>query len=117
MSDNVVSDVQDTIEIGGHLYNIDDVTPTVYFDYVKDMKKNIEDENLQSVADSCLVLLQKAKITGQTKAAKKIFDQYSLIMRELKAASFGFDTIVYKSDIEKFIEKNIKAPCKNNRII
>lgn len=102
----------ETVEIGNRIYNIEEITPTVYFNYVKDMKKNIEDENLQVVADNCLTLLQKTKLTGQTSAAKKMFDQYSLIMRELKAASFGFNTIVYKSDIEKFIEKISKHPVK-----
>lgn len=105
-------DVQETVKIGDNYYNIDDISPTVYFDYVKDMKKNIEDENLQSVADNCLTLLKKTKLTGQTSLAKKIVNQYSLIMKELKAASFGFETIVYKSDIEKFIDKISKHPVK-----
>lgn len=100
---DIINDVTETIEIDGTIYNKEDVTPTVYFNHVKNMKKDIEDENLQSVADNCLILLKKAKLTGQTKVAKKIFDQYSLIMRELNAAKYGFDTIVYKSDIEKFI--------------
>lgn len=113
-NENVVAGIEakDTIIIGDKVYNVDDVTPTVYFEYVKGMKKDIEDENLHIVADNCLTLLKKTKITGQTTAAKKIFDQYSLIMRELKAASFGFNTIVYKSDIEKFIDKISKNPVK-----
>ena len=106
------NNVIETIQIGDVIYNVNDVTPTIYFNYVKDMRKNIEDENLQTVADNCLVLLKKTKLTGQTSAAKKIVDQYSLIMRELKAASFGFDTIVYKSDIEKFIKDISKNPVK-----
>ena len=56
--------VKETVTIGDRVYNVDDVSPTVYFDYVKGMKKDIEDENLQTVADNCLVLLKKAKITG-----------------------------------------------------
>lgn len=44
--------------------------------------------------------------------AKKIVDEYSLIMRELKAASFGFSTIVYKSDIVKFITDISSHPVK-----
>lgn len=112
MADKFIEDVKETIQIGDKIYNVDDLTPTVYFNYVKDMKKNIEDENLQTVADNCLVLLQKTKLTGQLNAAKKIVAQYSLIMRELKAASFGFDIIVYKSDIEKFITKISKHPVK-----
>lgn len=107
-----IKEVKETIEIGGQIYDKDSLTPTVYFNYVKDMKKNIEDENLQAVAENCLALLKKTQITGQTSAAKKIVDQYSLIMRELKAASFGFDTIVYKSDIEKFITKIADKPVK-----
>ena len=103
---------KETIQIGDKFYNVEDITPTVYFDYVKDMKKDIADENLQNVAENCLTLLKKTKLTGQTKAAQKIFNQYSLIMRELKAASFGFNTIVYKSDIEKFITKISKHPVK-----
>lgn len=103
---------KETIQVGDKFYNKEDVTPTVYFNYVKDMKKDIKDENLEVVADNCLVLLKKTKITGQTKAAKKIVDQYSLIMRELKAASFGFNTIVYKSDIEKFITEISNHPVK-----
>lgn len=110
MGENI--DVKETVEIGGVLYDKDSITPTIYFNHVKDMKKNIEDENLQVVADNCLTLLKKTKLTGQTKAAKKIFNQYSLIMRELKAASFGFDTIVYKSDIEKFITEISNHPVK-----
>ena len=102
----------ETIQVGDVIYNIDQLTPTIYFNYIKDMRKNIEDENLQTVADNCLVLLTKTKLTGQTSAAKKIVDQYSLIMRELKAAKFGFDTIVYKSDIEKFIKDISKNPVK-----
>ena len=105
-------EAKDTIQVGDKFYNIEDLTPTVYFDYVKDMKKDIADENLQNVAENCLTLLKKTKLTGQTSAAKKIFDQYSLIMRELKAASFGFTTIVYKSDIEKFIDSISKHPVK-----
>ena len=102
MGYEIIDDIKETLQVGDKIYNIEDLTPTIYFDYVKGMKKDIADENLQVVADNCLTLLQKTKITGQTKAAKKIVDQYSLIMRELKAASFGFNTIVYKSDIEKF---------------
>lgn len=61
--ENII-DAKDMIEIDGVLYEKDNVSPTVYFEYVKNMKKNIEDENLQIVADNCLTLLKKAKLTG-----------------------------------------------------
>ena len=104
--------IKETVEIGNKIYDVEDVTPSVYFDYVKDKKKDIADENLHVVADNCLKLLAKTKLTGQLSVAKKIVAQYELIMRELKAASYGFDTIVYKSDVEKFIKKIAKHPVK-----
>lgn len=102
----------ETVEIDGIQYDKEELTPTLYFNHVKSMKKDIKDENLQTVADNCLTLLKKTKMTGQKKVAEKIFNQYSLIMRELRAASFGFNTIVYKSDIEKFIDKISNHPVK-----
>ena len=104
--------IKETVEIGNTIYNVEDVTPSVYFEYVKNMKKDIADENLHVVADNCLKLLAKTKLTGQLSVAKKIVEQYELIMRELKAASYGFNTIVYKSDIEKFIKKIASHPVK-----
>lgn len=112
MQEIIDAEVKETVKIGDKYCNKDDISPTDYFNYVKDMKKDIKDENLQSVADNCLTLLNKTKLTGQTSMAKKIFNQYSLIMKELKAASFGFETIVYKSDIEKFITDISKHPVK-----
>ena len=113
MSTEIIDEkAKETVTIGDKVYAIDDVSPTTYFNYVKDMRKNIEDENLQTVADNCLELLKKTKLTGQTKIAEKIFNEYSLITKELKAASFGFDTVVYKSDIEKFITKISNHPVK-----
>ena len=95
MSTEIIDEkAKETVTIGDKVYAIDDVSPTTYFNYVKDMRKNIEDENLQTVADNCLELLKKTKLTGQTKIAEKIFNEYSLITKELKAASFGFDTVV-----------------------
>ena len=112
MNEEKMIETKETVQIGDKIYNVEDVTPSVYFDYVKGAKKNIEDENLQTVADNCLTLLKKTKLTGQTKVAKKIVNQYELIMKELNAAKYGFDTIVYKSDIEKFVTKIAKHPVK-----
>ena len=73
MSTEIIEEkAKETVTIGDKVYSIDDVSPTTYFNYVKDMRKNIEDENLQTVADNCLELLKKTKITGQTKIAEKI---------------------------------------------
>ena len=33
--------IKETVEIGNTIYNVEDVTPSVYFEYVKNMKKDI----------------------------------------------------------------------------
>ena len=33
--------IKETVEIGNKIYDVEDVTPSVYFDYVKDKKKDI----------------------------------------------------------------------------
>lgn len=47
------------------------MTPQEYFDAVKDRKHMITDEQLKVVYDNCLEMLNKYKITGQTKGMGK----------------------------------------------
>ena len=49
MQEIIDAEVKETVKIGDKYCNKDDISPTDYFNYVKDMKKDIKDENLQSV--------------------------------------------------------------------
>ena len=80
----------ETVMIGNTAYDVADLTPTIYFDYVKDKKKDIEDENLQAVAENCLTILKRLKVTGQTEMAKVIVNtiHYSSIQSIRKSKFF-----------------------------
>lgn len=104
MNEEKVIEVE-TVEIGGTIYNSDQVTPSLYFDYVKGMKSEIDYEDYGLIIDNTLKMLEKAKITEQTAMAKKLNHQLELAIRELNAAKKGFNIFVNRKDIELYISK------------
>lgn len=79
------------------------MTPTEFFNDVKDRRKAITDEELLDIYDNCLKLLNKYKVTGQIDAAEKIIFHLEAIEKEREIVKYGLDTFVYKEDIEEFI--------------
>ena len=49
-----------------------ELSPSEYFEQVKERKNHITDEDLRKVYDNCLELLNKYKITGQKKGMRKL---------------------------------------------
>ncbi len=80
------------------------LTPTEYFDYIKDRKNKITDKDLEKFYDNSLILLDKYKITGQTRAAKKVIFLIETIQKERELVKLGVDTFVYQDSIVDFIE-------------
>lgn len=72
-------------------------SPDEYFQFIKDRKHSVTDEDLTAIYDNCLELLNKYRITGQTK-------------RELIA--LGVDTFIYRDDIEEYIDNVAKDVVK-----
>lgn len=83
-----------------------------YFEMVKDRKVKITDEDLLKVYDNAEVLLQKAMITNQVSAAKKLVFHLETIDKERELVKMGIDTFVYKDDIEEFIDNVSKNTVK-----
>lgn len=79
-------------------------SPSEYFDIVKDKKNQATDEVLTQIYSNCLSLLNKAKITGQIAAARKMIFHLNTIEKEREIVSLGIDTFVYRDDIEHFIK-------------
>lgn len=94
------------------LDKLSELTPTQYFDLLKDMKKNITEGDIENVLNNCLELMKKPKITGQKKMAKKIYDQSKILIRELDAVKAGFDVYVLREDILYYIESIAKKTVK-----
>lgn len=82
----------------------DTYTPTEYFNLLKEKKHKINDEELKQFYNNCLILLNKYKITGQTKAMKKLIFHIESIEKEREIVKLGFNTFVYRDDIEEYID-------------
>lgn len=102
MGDNVVTEVE-TVQIGDKFYNKDDISPSEYFEYVKGLKQELNQEEYSVIIDRAIEMINKTKITGQTEMAKRITHQLKLALKELDCAKKGFDIFVNRKDIEKYI--------------
>ena len=71
---------------------------------IKERKNHVTDEDLQKVYDNCLELLNKYKITGQTKGMQKLMFHIECIEKEREIVKAGIDTFVYRDDIEFYID-------------
>lgn len=81
------------------------LTPSEYFQQIKDKKQTITDAKLEQMYESCLVLIEKYKKTGQVKGLEKlIFHIETLEKEHLLLKEHGIDTFVMSDDITDFIE-------------
>lgn len=81
------------------------ISPQEYFDTVKERKQHITDEQLRAIYDNCLELLNKYKITGQTRGMEKLLFHLNCIEKEREIVAMGIDTFVYRDDIEFYINE------------
>lgn len=95
--------IKDVEVIGDKAVDIENITPSVYFDYVKGLKEKIDKDEYNIIIDSALKMIEKCKITKQTTMAKELAHQVELALRELHAANEGFDIFVDRKAIEKYI--------------
>lgn len=100
-----IEEAIDGVVIGDKLVDVKDITPSTYFEYVKNMKKKFDFDETALIIDNALTMIKKCKITGQTEMAKEIAHQANLALRELNAAKKGFDIFVNREDIERYIDK------------
>ena len=96
-------DVIDVEVVGDKGVNKEEMTPSVYFDYVKGLKEKLNKDEYDIIIDSTLKMIQKCKITKQTTMAKELTHQLELAIKELNAANKGFDIYVSRKVIDKYI--------------
>ena len=89
-----------------------ELSPSEYFEQVKERKNRITDEDLQKVYDNCLELLNKYKITGQKKGMRKLMFHLECIEKEREIVKMGIDTFIYRDDIEEYIDNVAKDTVK-----
>lgn len=96
-------------------HNIKDpkeLSPSEYFDLLKGKRKEITDKELSKFYDNALSLLNKYMITGQTAAIKKLIFLIETVEKERKLVKSGFNTFVYRDDIEDYIDNVAKDTVK-----
>ena len=102
MEENNVENTNEVVEL----------SPSEYFEQVKERKNHITDEDLRKVYDNCLELLNKYKITGQKKGMRKLMFHLECIEKEREIVKMGIDTFVYREDIEEYIDNIAKDTVK-----
>lgn len=81
----------------------ENLTPGDYFNYVKGMKTIADIKEFEQLRDSCLALLRKAVVTGQKKMAENLTNQYEHVLKEIRAIDHGYNTVIFRSDVERYI--------------
>ena len=98
-------EIKNAVVIGDMVVDEGSITPSHYFDYVKGLKHKLETEQWELIIDNTLKMIDRCKITGQTSMAKELAHHANLALKELEAASKGFDIFVNRKDIESYIDK------------
>jgi len=89
-----------------------EITPSEYFEEIKGRKQTVTDKLLQEIYDNALILAKKFKKTGQIKAMKKLLFHMDCITVEREIVKLGINTVIYRDDIEEFIDDISKDAIK-----
>lgn len=80
-----------------------EITPSQYFDYLKDAKKQITTDALKNSYGVFLALAEKYNKLGQKESLKKLSFLADTLIKEEKLIELGITTYVYKDTIEDYI--------------
>lgn len=89
-----------------------ELEPKEFFDYLKDRKNTVTDEDLLKFYDGALALVNKYSITGQKVVIKKLKFLTDCIENERALVRAGINTFVYREDIEDYIDNISKDVVK-----
>lgn len=81
-----------------------EITPSQYFDHLKNAKQKITNEQLKNSYDIFLKLGEKYTKLGQKESLKKLCFLANTLMKEEKLIELGVTTYIYKDTIEDYIE-------------
>lgn len=81
-----------------------EMTPSEYFAYIKNSKNKMTDKELLQVYENILNMKKRYEITGQKNSIEKLEFLGKIIEKEIPIVRAGYDTFVYRWDIEEYIE-------------
>jgi hypothetical protein len=79
------------------------ITPSQYFDFIKDAKKRITTDALKNSYGVFIALAEKYNKLGQKESLKRLSFLADTLMKEEKLIEMGITTYVYKDVIEDYI--------------
>lgn len=80
------------------------ITPSQYFDYIKEAKNVITTDALKNSYDTFIALAKKYQRLGQVESMKKLCFLADVLTKEEKLIEMGVNTFIYKDVIEDYIE-------------
>ena len=90
----------------------DELSATEYFNYLKEKRQSITDEELQKLYDGYLSLVEKYKVTGQKRIIEKLRFLVDNIEKERQVVALGINSFVYRDDVEDYIDNIAKDVVK-----
>lgn len=81
------------------------MTPSEYFQYVKNKKNSITEEDLRQVYENAVNMIKRYEITGQQKPIDKLKFLLEIIELEIPIVKAGYNQFVYRWDVEEYIDK------------
>lgn len=84
---------------------VDGLTPTQYFNELKSKISEYNDEELSKYYTMTKKLYDKYRVLNQTRGAAKLLFNLKCVSKELVPRSKGFNKVVLKSDVLKYIEE------------
>lgn len=81
------------------------LSPSEYFEMIKSMKEHTTTTDLVDFYNTAVTKIKKYMITGQKEAAKHLYNLCELAKREMDIIEAGFDTFVYREDIDTYVDK------------
>ena len=81
-----------------------ELSPTEYFTKVKDLCQTTTEEDIRILLTHVQILMKKPVITGQMAMAKKLYSQAQLLLKEVEAIRFGYNTYVRRDDVIYYIK-------------
>lgn len=100
------------VGIDGQEVEGQELNPAEYFDMIKERKQKVTDESLDAYYENVLVLLSKARRTGQKNMMRKLMFHIDCIEKERELVKRGIDTFIYKDDITDYIDNVAKGVVK-----
>ena len=82
----------------------ENITPSQYFDYIKNAKNKITVESIKESFSAFVKLAEKYKKLGQKESLKKLCFLADVLQKEEKLIELGVTTFIYKDTIEDYIE-------------